>query len=141
MRRFGGSSGAHCVLSPGTRGEIVPIKRGPMSLRFLVPCTVTFLGHLLGLYWLASGRPLFAILSLACDFFDGRIARVFSAVSPFGSEFDWLVDVTLAALIVGRFFPCWVFVVLVPVQALSRTRRWHFSGRFALTVLALWVRL
>lgn len=107
------------------------------------PSAVTFLGHLATLAWLTWGGWWLAGLGLAADALDGRLARRLGVAGWFGREYDWLVDTSVAALVVwevlGRVPAAAALLVLVPAQAALRTRGLRVSGRAAVVAGALLV--
>ncbi len=105
-------------------------------LRKILPSAVTLLGHGLTLLWLAGGPFWLALLALLCDAADGLVARHLSACTEAGGLYDFLVDTSTAALIAASYSLV-LLLVLVPLQATLRARGLRFSGRAALTVVAL----
>ena len=70
-----------------------------MPLRDLVtlPNLLTFGGIAASTAWLLGGSGWWAILGLALDEIDGRVARAMNQTSEFGSKFDWGGDVAINA--------------------------------------------
>ena len=102
-----------------------------------IPNLITLSGHLLTIVWLINGNVWFGVAGLLCDALDGWIARRLGCSSHFGSMYDWTVDVTIASAILQKIGLLYYAPALVLAQTWARQKRWHVSGRAALTVYVI----
>lgn len=120
----------------------VRVVRGGDAVKRYAANAVTLAGFVLGLAGVVHASIACALLSLACDVLDGRIARGLRIESPFGAALDWSVDVALAHALAwvafAPFAPA-VSAVLVTLQALAMSTRTRVSGRALVTLV--WVAL
>lgn len=92
-----------------------------------VPSLVTLAGGLLSV--LAIGqlatRPLLGVLLLALawllDLLDGALARRLNAVSEFGAQLDWAIDVAVVHGLLAHLGLTWAVVPVAVLQALTMT--------------------
>ncbi len=99
---------------------------------------ITCAGLVLSVFGVLWARPEMLAMALVCDVLDGRVARAMEQETDFGSRFDWYVDTTTAHLISWRLLGSpWLSFALVPWHAYARGEDIRFSGRAALTAVAL----
>jgi len=106
-----------------------------------LPSVVTCIGHVLSLAWLQGGPWYVGLVGLLCDKLDGTLARRLGVSSDWGGLYDWLVDVTMAALVLDRLGVLPLAVLFVPLQVELRQRGHHVSGRALLMGIELARRL
>ncbi len=105
------------------------------NLRRWCPNIITAIGHALTVAWLL-GAPLWVgVIGLLCDDLDGYAARKLGVASVFGSQYDWTVDVTLAAVVLDRLGLLPLAVLAVPLQVRARLAGRKVCGRAALSAL------
>lgn len=113
--------------------------------RCLVPALFTLAGLAFGLGGIVLGISVawpLLLVSIACDLADGFFARRLDAVSRFGANLDWSVDVFLAHTMIWTLMqPLHAAIVsapLVVIQVVVYTEGKRVSGRVAVWSLAAW---
>lgn len=103
-----------------------------------LPNAMTLASLGLGAWWAAGGPDWAALVSVALDELDGRVARATGQTSEFGSLYDWGSDLVLTALAMNRVGAPWQAVpVVTTAQILMRqngTRPSFGSARAAVMV-------
>lgn len=92
-----------------------------------LPSLVTLAGGLLSM--LAIGqlgpRPILGAILLGLawvlDLLDGALARRFAAVTEFGGQLDWAIDVAVAHTLLSHFDLTWAVVPVAVLQAMTMT--------------------
>lgn len=104
-----------------------------------LPNIVTVVGALLGVVGVVQLSVVLLITSLFCDVLDGYLARKLDAVSAYGKQLDWTVDVLLAGALSMRIGGQIGAVLLVGsflLQAIAMHLKMRCSGRSACTIIA-----
>ncbi|CAF2850666.1 unnamed protein product [Rotaria sp. Silwood2] len=80
-----------------------------------------------GLYRFAS---LFIILAAVCDYFDGRVARMFRVTSDIGAQLDSLADVVsfgVAPTILAHSIKPWSFFMIIAFISFPLAGAWRLA--------------
>jgi phosphatidylglycerophosphate synthase len=119
-------------------------RRSPF--RYCTPALFTLAGLAFGLGGIVLGVAVawpLLLASVACDVADGFIARQLDAVSRFGANLDWSVDVFLAHTMIWTLAkPLTAAVISAPLlllQVTVYTEGKRVSGRVAVWAVAAWV--
>lgn len=100
-------------------------------------CTITVIGAVLSFIGVALHWPELLLIGLAFDFLDGKVARRMGEVTDFGSRLDWYTDTAMShALLASLGYGVWS-PILVVWQCWSRGENIRFSGRAALSLVAV----
>jgi phosphatidylglycerophosphate synthase len=105
-----------------------------VALAAVVPNAVTCLGHALTLAWLLGAPWWIGAVGLACDAFDGLLARRLWVTSEYGALYDWTVDTTVCAVVLERLGVLPLLLAVVPLQVELHRRGAHLSGRAAASI-------
>lgn len=101
---------------------------------------LTAAGACFGLAAILLRHPALLIPSMALDMIDGWAARKLNASTEKGGQFDWTVDITIAALATFTWLPSWA-PFLVPMltlwQCIAIYTGMRSSGRAAVTAVVL----
>ncbi len=78
-----------------------------------LPNAITFVSLALGAGWAYDGPDWAAVVSVALDEIDGRVARATGQASNFGSSYDWAADLALTALALRKVDAPWPLIPAV----------------------------
>lgn len=102
----------------------------PLRDLFTVPNLLTFGGIAASTAWLLGGSGWWAILGLALDEIDGRVARAMNQTSEFGSKFDWGGDVAINAATMTKLGGPYAVALPVVVAGQAALREDGFRPSF-----------
>jgi hypothetical protein len=107
--------------SPLVQADAGPLIESDATVN--LPNALTFASLALGAWWVADGPDWAAVLSVALDEADGRVARATGQESRFGSTYDWAADVALTALSLRKVGAPWPAIPIVATgQVILRER-------------------
>lgn len=110
---------------------------------FTLPSAVTLAGYAMSLAWIAGAPWWVGVLGVLADEIDGRLARKTGAVTRYGGELDYAVDLTLTGLTAVKLFgPMGLFLlpVVTSTQAKLRSegeRPVYGSARAVMTIVKM----